>query len=109
MTCKDCIHEKVCGYYAEFEEEADDCIHFKNKADFEEVKHGEWLMCLTDEPWRKGYHGRCSECGAEFQSKKKTAKFCEECRHKRSLQASARRQKRLREARKKVQTNADKQ
>lgn len=37
MSCKDCIHEKVCGYYAEFEDEADDCPHFKNKADFVEV------------------------------------------------------------------------
>jgi hypothetical protein len=36
-TCKDCIHEKVCGYYVEFEDEADDCPHFKNKADFVEV------------------------------------------------------------------------
>ena len=51
----------------------------------------------------------CQDCGAEFQSKKKTAKFCEDCRYQRMLKASARRQKRLRDARKKVQANADKQ
>lgn len=35
-------------------------------ADVVEIRHGMWLMCLTDEPWRKGYHGRCSECGASY-------------------------------------------
>lgn len=37
MTCRDCIHENVCGYYAEFKDNADECKHFKNKADFVEV------------------------------------------------------------------------
>ena len=37
MTCEDCLHEKVCGYYAEFKDDAGDCTHFKNKAEFVEV------------------------------------------------------------------------
>lgn len=43
MTCKDCIHYKVC-HTLEFE----DCVCFKNKADFVEVvrckdcKHWIW-------------------------------------------------------------------
>lgn len=47
MTCRDCIHENVCGYYVEFKDNADECKHFKNKADFMEVvrcdkcKHGD--------------------------------------------------------------------
>ena len=49
-------------------------------ADVEEVKHGEWLMCLSDEPWRKGYHGRCSECGAFYTYNiNKMPRRCDNC------------------------------
>lgn len=42
MSCYDCIHIKVCKAY---EPEDADCIcnQFKNKADYAEVKHGEWI------------------------------------------------------------------
>ena len=49
-------------------------------ADVEKVKHGEWLMCLTDEPWQKGYHGRCSVCGAIYSYNiSKMPKRCDNC------------------------------
>ena len=41
-------------------------VELGEKKELAEVRHGEWLMCLTDEPWRKGYHGRCSECGSIY-------------------------------------------
>ena len=40
MTCNDCIHENVCTAVhigGEFQENADKCKNFKNKADFVEV------------------------------------------------------------------------
>ena len=61
MTCKDCIHYDVCGGFIPSDldrdvfdyckkgktEEIPDiderCNSFKNKADFAEVKHGEWI------------------------------------------------------------------
>lgn len=47
-TCKDCIHEKVCvitAFPEAFENtkwEKEPCDHFKDKADFVEVKHSRW-------------------------------------------------------------------
>ena len=53
-TCKDCLHFEVCdsgrhigeyeiddGVYSDGVE--NQCLAFKNKADFVEVKHGEWV------------------------------------------------------------------
>lgn len=37
MTCKDCIHEIVCGQDEVFKYGAYECTEFKNKADFVEV------------------------------------------------------------------------
>ena len=53
MTCKDCIHYKVCDTL-EFE----GCVCFKNKADYAEVKYGEWVQ---DKHWQYDY--KCSICG----------------------------------------------
>ena len=71
FTCKDCVHYEACkdmydGYSFDFDD-CDytlDCIDmgiFKNKADFVEVKHGEWI----DKP-TGAYHRMqswCSACG----------------------------------------------
>lgn len=70
-TCEDCIHEKVCGYYAEFEDEADDCTHFINKADFVEVRHGEWIDLNITE-WQ------CSECNYRVERWNNTP-YCPKC------------------------------
>ena len=37
MTCKDCIHEIVCGQDEVFKYGAYECTQLKNKADFVEV------------------------------------------------------------------------
>lgn len=49
MVCKDCVHDDVCEHWKNsvFGSDAlypkeNDCEHFKNKANFVEVKHGEW-------------------------------------------------------------------
>jgi uncharacterized protein (DUF983 family) len=61
-------------------EEVFDIIDTHPIADVVEVKHGEWLMCLSDEPWRKGYHGRCSECGAFYTYNiNKMPRRCDNC------------------------------
>ena len=57
MTCKDCISYEVCENGQLFETP---CIHHKNKADFVEVRHGEWIL-------RRQSNGvkvhQCSVCG----------------------------------------------
>ena len=37
MTCRDCIHYDVCTFHL-VGDEYERCMHFKNKADFVEVK-----------------------------------------------------------------------
>ena len=61
-TCYDCIHCDACsdagdGGYSSLKEDASKCKHFKNKADYAEVKHGYW----------KYYNHlyECSVCGRE--------------------------------------------
>lgn len=57
FTCKDCVHYNVCGYHIDEETfmTTEECSHFKNKADFVEVKHGYWEEM-------QGQCFRCSEC-----------------------------------------------
>lgn len=48
-TCKDCLHFDVCEEWVlkvgnNPYINANDCEHFKNKADYAEVKHGEWIV-----------------------------------------------------------------
>ena len=45
-TCYDCIHCDVCSGIGACSYHCSDvskCKHFKNKADFVEMKHGEWI------------------------------------------------------------------
>ena len=66
MTCKDCVHYEVCycgGYciWSNIEQtEEDHCPYIKNKADFVEVKHGEWFV--DDFPKQGKKFIICSEC-----------------------------------------------
>lgn len=55
--CKECVHYNVCGYHIDEETfmTTEECSHFKNKADFVEVKHGHWEEV-------QGGAFRCSEC-----------------------------------------------
>lgn len=55
-TCYDCIHCDACSDAGDsgfscLKEDVSKCKHFKNKADFVEVKHGEWI------------DNHCSVCG----------------------------------------------
>lgn len=55
-SCSDCIHNKVCEFAYWYETP---CIHFKNTADVEEVKHGKWIYNTDDFTPKM----RCSVCG----------------------------------------------
>ncbi|MBE5943266.1 MAG: hypothetical protein E7264_12170 [Lachnospiraceae bacterium] len=68
MTCKDCLYFRRCVVLGveldiKHNKEADkNCRHFKNKADYAEVKHGYWeeIKCgdgIFD------YCFKCSNCG----------------------------------------------
>ena len=69
-TCKNCIHEKVCVIIAfpeAFENakwEKEPCDHFKDKADYVEVKHGHWIKKYSRrEGLNKIYnYYTCSQC-----------------------------------------------
>jgi rubrerythrin len=47
------------------------CPSFKNKADFVEVKNGEWI--------KKGNEKRCSVCGFIYYSNNDEWNFCPNC------------------------------
>ncbi len=77
MTCKDCIHINVCKAY-EPEEPECICNHFKNKADYAEVKHGKWRECFED--WRKQISGdECSVCGFQHYGGISHYHYCPNC------------------------------
>ena len=90
MTCKDCVHYVPCfsggpSIWNNIEQTEDDhCRHFKTKADFVEVKHGEWkkyrvteghvFVCslcgyrtLVDFEGEFLYHNYCPKCGADMR------------------------------------------
>ena len=57
VTCEDCIHYAICIFHHHGDENKR-CVHFKNKADVVEVRHGKWLSqkLLGENAWD------CSEC-----------------------------------------------
>ena len=72
MTCKDCVHEKVCVIIAfpeAFENtkwEKEPCDHFQNKADFVEV-----VRCKDCKHWEKYENtagaGKCKKREFSFE------------------------------------------
>ena len=73
-SCKECIYAPQCisrisygmgddWYGTPLTDMEKRCNGFKNKADFQEVKHGEWInptpLC---EYYHKGLFGTCSMC-----------------------------------------------
>jgi hypothetical protein len=83
-TCKDCLHEKVCVWNAELEQACnEDCSDFKNKSDYAEVKHGEWIdkeyfgiefpecsVCEWCDENNAEYYAYCPNCGAKMDGGK---------------------------------------
>ena len=82
-TCKDCLHNAVCDMplITDGRRNADNCGQFKNKADYVEVKHGEWIhkngemicsVCgeeaLMDEVYYKSPF--CPDCGADMRERR---------------------------------------
>lgn len=56
MTCKDCLHYELCFDYTHLkhsknlpDNREDVCEHFKNKANFVELKQGEWIKSIHKE------------------------------------------------------------
>ena len=94
MTCKDCIHEKVCEantketaqmlnftLLEDISGNADRCEFFKNKADYVEAKRAEWIkwyppmeFILTGEELLYC----CSNCDAKYTDVK-GYKYCPFC------------------------------
>lgn len=72
-TCKDCVHCEVCKkrhwhiiesqYMYQIKDVEIKCDQFKNKSDFQEVKHGKWKKHTDDGDCD---YIECSVCGEEF-------------------------------------------
>lgn len=83
-TCKDCIHWAVCGRREKSisldpMKSGYKCPDFKNKADVQEVKHGEWIEKQIPLKWCEDDVDIvfvCSVCKAEVPF---TSKHCPEC------------------------------
>ena len=89
-TCKDCLHFDVCKYRDEKvsigtkveELVSDDFTCFKNKADFAEVKHGEWIA--SDKHFSY-YQYKCGKCGRDDYTQTdrngqcKLMRYCPNC------------------------------
>ncbi len=81
MTCKDCVHRKVCVHKADYKFDVSEyCPNFKNKADFVEVKHGEWFE--VQQTGRNNRHikyttKKCSVCG--YWNGRRKTNFCPYC------------------------------
>lgn len=88
MTCKDCVHYNVCGYHIDEETfmTTEECSHFKNKADFVEVKHGHWIEndYRTFDGFETVVHPnealKCSNCNHNFKKELLWCKnYCPNC------------------------------
>ena len=96
MTCKDCVSYDMCKY-RHFQEAQriranqtilisidhnKPCKFFKNKADFVEVKHGEWIVeeelktPLSHAYIRKEKTYHCPYCNKQYRQK---MNFCGNC------------------------------
>ena len=87
-SCYDCIHCEACSDAGDagiscLKVDASKCKHFRNKADFVEVKHGRWERGFCSEcgklnpttdlneftmKWFSRYLPRCPYCGAKMDA-----------------------------------------
>ena len=63
MTCRDCICYDILCQHTLQDDELKMCESFKNKADFVEVKHGEWIRPTIIHGMTIAGLLHCSVCG----------------------------------------------
>lgn len=75
MTCKDCVSNDVCAFHSAEFGGAETCVFFKNKADWEEAKHGEWVEkpCISNSDYTALHCSEC-DCGVDYKRR-----FCPNC------------------------------
>lgn len=78
--CNDCIHQYCCKYDRFFgvDDVENKCNYFKNKADFVEVRHGEWKVHQAFGCW----HYDCPFCDDGYATKEKDKtppNYCGNC------------------------------
>jgi hypothetical protein len=86
-TCYDCIHCDACSDagdagYSSLKEDVTKCKHFKNKADFAEVKHGEWLLIVNRSDYLEPPScdtAKCSVCQKKIDVSETGFKYCPHC------------------------------
>ena len=84
-TCKDCIHWAVCkrrnkSISLDPMKSGYKCPDFKNKADVQEVKHGEWIYHSETYNTKSGF--TCSVCKDPMWHSpdvKQAFKYCPHC------------------------------
>ena len=80
MTCNDCLSEYPCSTSLKemYKGKAELCPYLKNKADYAEVRHGEWkwderfsdYRCSVCSSWDLRTSNFCSNCGADMRGVK---------------------------------------
>lgn len=87
-TCKDCLHNAVCDMpiITDGRRNADNCGQFKNKADYAEVKYGEWITLeaeiglyscsLCGHKILRAECNYCPNCGAKMDGGKTDEELC---------------------------------
>lgn len=89
-SCYDCIHCGACSDagdsgFSSLKEDVSECKHFKNKADFVEVKRGEWIKKFKySHGYDDYYNTECSLCGYKAEKsgagdKLSLDNFCPNC------------------------------
>ncbi len=75
VACKDCIHYDICIFHPAGNENKK-CVHFKNKANVVEVRHGKWRMrkAIIFDSELVGYN--CSECNTTWDTE---TNYCPNC------------------------------
>lgn len=71
--CSKCVSEEVCKYRHDYE-----CPHFKNKAGYVEMKHGEWFEVDDGIDIGSGKHLECSICG-KWKKDRIKSNYCPNC------------------------------
>ena len=80
--CKEhCIHYSACLWNGEYTPTP--CRYFKDKADWVEVRHGEWIVVKEYNDYRMRYEAKiaCSVCGhkPKYEGYLSDMKYCSNC------------------------------